>query len=499
MMKVTCASKSGRDRSGLPGFVVGLWLSVAWLSQSGVAESPLNVLLITSDDLGIQLNCYGDKTVPTPHLDALASRSVRFQTAYVAQASCSSSRSAMLTGLYPHSNGQYGLANAGVGFRAKQEIIEQSIPNRLKQAGYRTGVIGKLHVNPESEFAFDEHQKQGFGTREIRKQIAFAESFWRIDRDQPWFLMFNVFDPHVNGRAAEGQPAFPDVVDGIPESPIGPEDVDAWPWQGVDTPVMRKRIAGYYNCVQRVDAAVGLLVRSLEETGQRDRTLVIFLGDHGPPFSRGKTTCYEAGLRVPFLVDWPLVTEPHVSEKLVSAVDIAPTVFDAVGLSIPENVQGKSIRPIARADNSIRPGDTSIWRTSLVGEFHFHGASSFHPTRAITDGRYKLIHRLGDSVGRPIVRVDGDPSSRESAKLPEDHPAHALYARLSDPPQWEFYDLQSDPHEGMNLSGDPSVVAEESRLKSALQDWQARTDDPFRDQAFRRRVARQYVPAETDK
>ena len=314
----------------------------------GVAESPLNVLLITADDLGMQLNCYGDDTVPTPHIDALAERSVRYQTAYVAQASCSSSRSAMLTGIYPHSNGQYGLANAGVGFRVQQETIAQSIPNRLKQSGYRTGVIGKLHVNPESEFAFDVRQKEGFGTRDIRKQVGFAEAFWSDDEGRPWFLMFNVFDPHVVGKKAKGQPAFPDVVDGIPELPIGANDVTVWPWQGVDTPVMRKRVAGYYNCVQRVDAAVGLLMHALEQTGQRERTLVIFLGDHGPPFSRGKTTCYEAGLRVPFLLDWPGVGRPHVSQELVSAVDIAPTVFDATGLSIPANVHGMSLRRVAK-------------------------------------------------------------------------------------------------------------------------------------------------------
>ena len=450
-------------------------------------DLPLNVLLITADDLGLQLNCYGDDTAPTPNMDALAKRSVRFVTAYVAQASCSSSRSAMLTGAYPHTNGQYGLANAGVGFRVHGDMIQQSIPNVLKRRGYRTGVIGKLHVDPEREFAFDLRAKEGFGSRDIRQQVGFAEEFWRDAGQTPWFLMFNVFDPHVRGKRPKGAPAFPDVVRGIPSSPIDPGEVQAWPWQGIDTPVMRKRISGYYNCVQRVDAAVGMLMKSLEETGQRERTLIIFLGDHGPPFSRGKTTCYESGLRVPFLLAWPNVSQPHVSRKLVSAIDIAPTVFDAVGAPTPDFVQGASLRAVAR------DGATLSWRKTLVGEFHFHGAGSFYPTRAITDGRYKLIHRLPGHVGKPLVTVDGDPSSRELTKLPDDHPSRALYRSLQQPPEWELFDLSVDPYESRTLVGDPSAAEVEARLKGALQAWQAETSDRFRDRKFAAQVAKMFI------
>jgi len=450
-------------------------------------EGPLNVLLITADDLGLQLNCYGDNTVPTPNLNALAADSVQFQTAYVAQASCSSSRSAMLTGTYPHTNGQYGLANAGVGFHVRPEIIDNSIPNVLKQQGYRTAVVGKLHVDPEQSFALDLRTKEGFGSRDVRKQVEIAKSFWDESGDQPWFLMFNVFDPHVVGKRSKGQPAFPDVVQGIPTTPVGPDDVEPWPWQGVDTPQMRKRIAGYYNCVQRVDAAVGMLLQSLAERGQRRQTLVVFLGDHGPPFSRGKASCYESGLRVPFLLDWPGVSEPHVSARLVSAVDIAPTVFDATGVTIPAAVEGHSVRAVATDDT------TKPWRETLVGEFHYHGASSFQPTRAITDGRYKLIHRLPGSVGGQIVSIDGDPSIRELSKLPADHPAHAVYEQLRQPSEWALYDLKSDPYEFVNLSGQSATVEVESRLKKALADWQSETSDPFRDPRFCAEVVEQYA------
>lgn len=457
-------------------------------SGSAVCEDqPLNVLLITADDLGMQLNCYGDDTVATPNLNSLASRSVQFRTAYVAQASCSSSRSAMLTGTFPHTNGQYGLANAKVGFRAQSRYIENSIPNTLKRSGYRTAVVGKLHVDPEREFDFDLVSKEGFGSRDVRKQVATAKSFWRDAADEPWFLMFNVFDPHVAGKRPPGQPAFPAVVKGIPETPIGPNDVQPWPWQGVDTPATRKRIAGYYNSVARVDAAVGMLMEALENAGQRQRTLIIFLGDHGPPFSRGKTTCYEAGLRVPFLLRWPGQTEPHQSDRLVSAVDIAPTVFDAIGVAAPDHLQGRSLRPIAKAASD------ASWRTHLVGEFHFHGSSFFCPTRAITNGRYKLIKRLVQFRGSPIVSVDGDPANRELKKLPSEQPANDWFARVKTPPMAELYDLQSDPNEKINRIDDESLANVVRALENKLDDWQAATEDPFSDAKFCNQVAKRYL------
>ena len=111
-------------------FIFSFLLAISF-PHTGLADERLNVLLITADDLGIQLSCYGDPIAKTPHIDALAARSVRFKTAYVSQASCSPSRSTMFTGLYPHGNGHYGLANANVGFRVHEQLIDDLLPNVL--------------------------------------------------------------------------------------------------------------------------------------------------------------------------------------------------------------------------------------------------------------------------------------------------------------------------------------------------------------------------------
>ena len=115
-----------------------------------------NILLITSEDNGPHLSCYGDPYVRTPCLDKLAADGIRFTNAYVTQAGCSPSRASIFTGLHPHQNGQIGLATHYL------RMYRKDIPNifrSFKSAGYRTGVIGKIHVNPESAFPLDYHEK----------------------------------------------------------------------------------------------------------------------------------------------------------------------------------------------------------------------------------------------------------------------------------------------------------------------------------------------------
>lgn len=460
-------------------------------AMHALADDRPNVLLITADDLGIQLSCYGDPVADTPHIDRLAEQSVRFRTAYVTQASCSPSRSSMFTGLYPHTNGQYGLLNAKVGFRVHQPLVESLLPNVLKRHGYRTGIIGKLHVGPEKAFDFDHRNGDGFGSRDVRLQVKFARQFIQQSEGVPWFLMFNVFDPHVarqrlpNGQ--RGPQYFPDQVKGLPEKVLGPNDVDAWPWQQIDTPSQRKKIAGYYNCVHRIDAAIGLLEAVLQETQHLDDTLVILIGDHGPPFARGKTSCYEAGLRVPLIVRWPGVSAPHVSDRLVSSVDIYPTVMDAVGIETPSEMHGRSLRPVLKDE-----AEPSAWRKTLVAEFHYHGASPFFPRRAITDGRYKLIHNLRAAETEAAESIDGDQAYSLAQQLPANHAARIAMQRLKRPPEWELYDLQTDSGEFQNLAGEAAFADVQSKLAHELTQWQERTKDPFGEVQFRRTVEAKY-------
>ena len=456
-------------------------LAALLLMQGGVLANRPNVLFITSDDLGLQLGCYGDTVIETPNLDALAASGVQFDVAYVAQASCSPSRSAMLTGLYPHLNGQYGLT-AVPGAALHPHLHDATLPNILKRAGYRTGIIGKLHVNPGNSFKFDYRGGSYIDALDMKLVAERASRFMAESRDQPFFLMVNYTDPHAyrpNGTKSNtvGDWSFRDRVKGIPEALVEPSEKTVLPFQRIDTPEQRKRVAGYYNSIKRMDIGVGMLLDELKSLGLDDNTLAIFIGDHGPPFDRGKSTTYEGGLRIPFLVRWPGVSKPMRSSAMVSTVDILPTILDAAGATTEIKRHGRSLRPVL--ENADAP-----WREYLVGEYHLHGPPWF-PQRAIRDKRYKLIHSLlADSVSRRTT-IDGDigyPTSRE-----ERYAGTAIrkdFDTFAKPPEFELYDLKNDPWEFHNLAGQADHAEVEHRLKTALEDWRHKTDDPTLDPAF---------------
>ena len=446
------------------------------------AEPPsrLNVLLITADDLGLQLSAYGDSVIETPNIDALAASGVQFDVAYVAQASCSPSRSAMFTGLYVHSNGQFGLTNAS-DFSLHSHLHDATIPNVLKRDGYRTGIIGKLHVAPEDKFRWDVRSR--VDGRDVKGIAAAAEEFIGNADESPFFLMVNYTDPHAfrrrdpETREIVGDWTFMDQFEGIPPTLVEPSEQTVFPFQRIDTPEQRARVAGYYNEVVRLDIGVGLLVDALQRKGHSGDTLIIFTGDHGPPFDRGKTTVYEGGLRVPFLVRWPGVSQRARSGAMVSTVDILPTILDATGALPAVEMQGMSLRPVLEDPEA-------PWREYLVGEFHMHGPPWF-PRRAIRDDRYKLIHNLLAGSGPARIGIDGDlgyATSREQRYAGT--PVRRAFDSLAHPPELELYDLDEDPWEFRNLAGDPEHAATLERLQAALDDWRRTTNDPLLDPAF---------------
>jgi N-sulfoglucosamine sulfohydrolase len=450
---------------------VVLLAGMACGAVQGAAQKRLNVLLITADDLGLQLSCYGDPYIKTPHLDALAASGVRYKTSYIAQSSCSPSRAAIFTGLFPHTNGHIGLAKPG-NPTLKKEVQDKTIPALLKKAGYRTGIIGKLHVNPESCFPFDfnvNKDKIGEGgSRNARGVAAQAKKFLSEDASKPFFLMVNFLDPHRD---------FIRQMDGIPEKPFVKGDVPAWPFQQVSSDPVLQDIADYYNCVSRLDTGVGLLLDVIKALGKENETLVIFLSDNGPPFARSKTTCYEAGLQTPFILRWPGVTKAGaVSDAMVLSVDILPTILDAVGVAPPGGLQGRTLRPVA---TGAVPGD---WRTTLAGEYHQHGESPFFPRRAIRDGQYKLIHNLLAGKLTLKINVDGDKApAAAQAEAYNGTPAQQAMARCANPPEWELYDLSNDVGEFRNLADGPEYAGTLKRLQGLLLAWQRETQDPFLD------------------
>jgi len=450
-------------------------VALASASTALFAAAPArpNIILITTDDLGLQLSCYGDPYIKTPNFDALANSGVRFVTAYVPQACCSPSRAGLLTGLYPHTNGQIGLAQPPMNFSMRRDNTPPTLPTLLKQAGYRTAIMGKLHVFPVSAFDFDENLLPPKQMRDVRKVATLAGDFIKRSDDAPFFLYINYADPHK--ALGEKPPGFPAQVKGIPAKPFKPGDIPAWPFQRVENNELLTHIANYYNCALRIDAGIGMLMDALKASGKYDNTVIVYITDHGPPFARSKTSCYEAGLRAPLLVRWPGVTKAGLaSTAMACSVDIMPTLLEAAGVPAPK-VQGRSLKAALQGDDTNK-------RAYMAAEFNTHTGSFFFPRRAIRDDRYKLIHNLLAGRAKASAEIDGDTAAIVAASAKYNGtPAQKAMERLANPPMWELYDLSVDPSEFNNLADDPAYQSILARLKKALADWQDETEDPYRD------------------
>lgn len=434
-------------------------LFIAALPLAVACARPPNLLLITADDLGNHLGFQGYAGNHTPQLDALASRSGFFNRAWVTQASCSPSRSSLLTGLYPHQNGQIGLTNGGYSMQPGVPTL----PNLLSAAGYRTGLLGKLHVFPEAAFHWDFRDSTQAMTFRVETVRDLARNFFEADTAKPFFLMVNFLDPHTPYKTQ---------IEGHPAQTIEPGQVPPFPFILTDYEQRDRDIAGYVNGLRRLDEGVGLLLEALRASGHADDTVIIFLSDNGPDFPRAKTTCSEAGLRVPLLLYAPGM-KPFTSDALVSGVDVFATLLKLAGVPAPAGVTARPLPPY-----EIAPP-----REYLFGEYTSHSRLHFFPGRTVRDGRYHYVLNLKPGL-RPLKPGEHHELAINSARALTASPiARLAYATFSSPPAEELYDTSADPEETTNLIASPAHAFIAEKLRAALAEWRRATNDPLLDPA----------------
>ena len=445
---------------------LAVWLLAPVIGCFAAASERPNILLIVSEDNGPELGCYGQPYVETPVLDELAASGIRYERAYVARAGCSQSRAALLTGLYPHQNGQIGLATWKFG------LYHGATPNlvrSLKGAGYRTGIIGKLHVNPEEAFPFDFKAipKSNFARKNQDQYAVEAKEFIEAS-DEPFFLSVNYPDAHRPFLAQ---------VDGVPAKPLTEGDVTPLDYFGLDTPELRRQTADYLNCMSRLDVQVGELLEVLQASGKADDTLIVYMGDHGADMLRGKRTSYEGGVRVPLILSWAGKIKPEQERsELVSTLDLMPTLLRVARADPVDYLPGRDLVPMF-------DGSKVEWRTYLFTEYHTHSAHNYYPQRTVRDDRYKLICNLMPGVVNPgyeFTRRKFFEEKREVvAAAPE--PVRSAYELMERPPAYELYDLEADPYEFINLAENKEYAEVLARLQGELERWRDETNDPMRD------------------
>ncbi|MFT7173055.1 MAG: N-sulfoglucosamine sulfohydrolase [Paracoccaceae bacterium] len=445
---------------------------ISLLPTTSAGKERPNILLIVSEDNGPELGCYGDPYVKTPVLDGLAKTGMRFANAFTPYSVCSPSRACFLTGLDPAINGQLGLAT-------HKYAMYREWPNvfsLLKKGGYRTGLIGKLHVNPESAFLphidFRAISGANFGRKEMGAYAEKAGAFFG-GGEKPFFLSINYPDAHFPLiRQAGGLPKKEDLLNG--------ENVKPLPWIGCDSKRLREATSDYYNCMSRLDSLMGKLLEKLKKAGKAENTLIIYIGDHGAQFSRGKTSVYDAGLRIPMILHWPGEVKVGVRKEMASVVDLLPTICEAAKVDGPKKQSGRSLWPLLKGE------EVAGWRKEFLAVTTGAAPAIGCLQLALRTERYKLIHTpKGQGQNRSAVAylnqynahfIAG--STKAEVENSPDQVSHA-YATYLRPPEFELYDLEQDPFEFVNLIEDKAHVEIFQELKEKLHDHLEDVGDPF--------------------
>jgi N-sulfoglucosamine sulfohydrolase len=453
-----------------------------------VADAP-NVLLITADDLNWNsVGAWGSSANATPNIDRLAAGGVRFDCAHVNIAVCQPSRNALMSGRYPHTSGGEGF------FRLRKPGVP-ILPELLRAAGYRVGILGKVkHSTPYADFrwdtVFDRHELgSGRSPSEYRRRAAdfIAEA---QDAGRPFFLMANSHDPHRpffgNDPREWYDPARTAPPAEEPSRVFAPEEIEV-PGFLPELPEVRREIAEYYSSVRRCDDTVGALLAVLAESGLEENTVVVFLSDNGMALPFAKTNCYLHSTRTPWIVRWPArVAAGRVeSRHFISGVDLLPTVMNACGLETPEDVDGRSFLPLLQ-------GEDDDSRRYVFTQFFQTAARRNYPMRCVQDRRFGYIFNPwhdGEREFRNESQSGRSFAAMQAAAAEDADIAARVELFLYRVPE-EFYDFEADPDALRNLIDDPAVAPELERLRAELEGWMEETGDPAL-AAFRARDSRQ--------
>lgn len=466
-------------------------------------EAPRNIVLFITDDQSPTMGCYGDTAAVTPNMDQLAAEGTLFTQAFCTTASCSASRSVVLTGLHNHANGHYGHQHSYHKFSSYDWV--QTLPVLLSKVGYRTARIGKHHNGPEEVYFFQD--KLPGNSRSPIEMAENCREFIQRDKSKPFFLYFATSDPHRGGGKATELPYGPDRFGNKPNKGAYPEVEEVFfdpakvtvPPFLPDTPETRAELAQYYQAVARIDQGLGRLVQILKNSGQYENTLILFTSDHGMAFAGGKTTVYEGGLRVPLLVRHPAAKKTGVRNKaMISFIDLTPTLLDYAGgfdaskraakpevatilqgrgnnrKKVPYPFHGRSFLPILEQENP------KGW--DLIHASHtFHEITMYYPMRVVRDRQYKLIWNIAHPLPYPFASDLWEaPSWQAQLKKGMDAPyGNKTVGEYIHRPEFELYDMQLDPEEYKNLAGDSAYADVLEKYKAKIKKFQKDFDDPW--------------------
>ncbi len=473
-----------------------------------------NLLFIFTDQQRCDtMACYGNDLIRTPNLNALASESIVFENAYVTQPVCTPSRSSIMTGQYPHTN---GCTANNIPLRRDTRTIAEMVSD-----DYRCAYYGKWHLGDEisAQHGFEDwlsiedyyrkyysnsqdlarfsnyHHfllESGFKPdREILGHKVFerttaanlpeqftkasflgreAARFIRENAGSPFMLFVNFLEPHppftgpLNDlHRRDNLATGPTFLRKPPKNASFLHRMMAdYSMQSIDhgqdlstEAGWREIRARYWGLVTLVDRAVGRILGALEESGQADNTVVVYTSEHGDMMGDHgilhKTMMYEEDNKVPLLIRVPwLRNEGRLVNGRISQVDLAPTLLDLMNEHIPVELQGESRVPVLRGESTLAENDVFI---------EWNGSNGRNKFDFATDIPVQTMKKVAGTPWRTVISADG-------WKL-----------NLSSEDQCELYDVNTDPYEQVNRYDDPGQRDRVRDLTCRIQEWQERTGD----------------------
>ncbi len=429
------------------------------VSLSCWAQNRPNIVLLIADDLGYgELGCQGNPQIPTPNIDAIAAKGVRFTAGYVSAPNCSPSRAGIMTGKYQT---RFGYENNPIGHRNEYPLFglptdQKTLANILHDSGYATGLIGKWHLGGKADYhperrGFDEffgfmHEGHSFAypawnnvTSMYRRKVLpdGTKGRWRdgnivyytamgydeppYDADNPIMRSSQPVEEKIYLTDAftreainfierkKNQPFFLEVAFNAVHSPLQAKNEIMEELSDIED-IQRRIFAGM---LISMDRGIGKIVQKLKDLGLEDNTIIIFLSDNGGPTKEltssnlplrgGKGQMYEGGLRVPFMMQWNgKIPAGTVYDKAVISLDILPSVATIAGAAIPQDIDGVDLMPYITGKKSGEPHEYLYWRQNAK--------------TALRMGKWKIVN-------------------------------HKLYGSN---PEWQLFDLENDLSETNN-------------------------------------------------
>ncbi len=423
-------------------------LLLAICASLTAADKP-NILWLTSEDHSPTMGCYGDKVARTPNIDALAAKGMLFKKAWSVAPVCAPARTTIISGIYPSSSG-------GLHMRSMVSMPNgtKMYPEFLREAGYYC----------------TNNSKTDYNLREPAKlwDASSGNASWKNrPKDQPFFAIFNSTKSHESQIRAR------------PHTQITkPEDIRV-PAYHPDTPEVRQDWAQYYDKVSEADADAGKRLKELEEAGLAADTIVFYYADHGSGMPRSKRWPSNSGLHVPFVVYFPekykhLAPKEYTvggqSDRLISFVDLAPTLLSLVGIQPPDWMQGHAFA-----------GPFQTEPRPFIFGMRGRMDERMDLVRSVTDGRYVYLRNYYPHVSQAqrVAYQFETPATRVWNDLflaGKTTPAQSLFWRTPKDPE-ELYDLQSDRDEVTNLASSPEHKPILEKLRTAQREHLAKIRD----------------------